>query len=209
MTSAVSVPVADDPLTHAQAIADTGLRVLPIKPGRKHPPMNSWQHAATTKPETLKAWWNGLYRGYGVGIALGDQPDGRHVFAIDIDRHGIDDGFDTLHELEQQHGPLPETVQSITGSDGAHLLYTAPEGVLVRNQQTNGNRIGPGVDVRGAGGQIVCAPTIHPDTGRRYCWEDGHAPWEHPIAVAPQWLIDLVAEYSGHTCPICGSNRTR
>jgi hypothetical protein len=205
VTDAVSVPVADDPLTHAQAIANTGLRVLPIKPGRKHPPMNSWQHAATTKTHTLQAWWNGLYRDYGVGIALGDQPDGRHIFAIDVDVHGDVDGFDTMAELEQ----LPDTVQSITGSGGAHLLFAAPPGVVVRNQQTNGNRIGPGVDVRGAGGQIVCAPTIHPDTGRRSCWDDGHAPWEHPIAVAPQWLIDLVAEYSGHTCPICGSNRTR
>jgi len=187
----------DEPPTidQARAIAATGLRVLPIKPGRKNPPMASWQNAASVEEKAINAWWNGLYRDHGIGIAMGPQPDGRNIFAIDIDTHDdMADGFVTLNELESKHGDLPETVTSITGSDGEHRLYRAPANAVIRNQQASGQRIGPGVDVRGDGGQIVVAPTIHPDTKRPYRWAAGLAPWEHPIANAPAWLLALVVD---------------
>jgi hypothetical protein len=148
--------------------------------------MNSWQHAATVDPKTIRNWFNGLYRGHGVGLAMGTQPDGRHLFAVDLDVHNAD-GFDTLHELEQRYGKLPTTPTSITGATGAHVLFTAPYVV------TNGaaGAVGPGIDIRGQGGQIVAAPSIHPN-GRAYDWEDGSAPWDIPIAPAPEWLLELV-----------------
>jgi hypothetical protein len=182
-------------IDQARAIAAAGLRVLPIKPGRKNPPMKSWQNAASIDEKAINAWWNGLYRDHGIGIAMGPQPDGRNIFAIDIDTHDEDaNGYDTITELEDTHGPLPDTVTSVTGSGGAHQLYAAPAGAIIRNQQSEGQRIGPGVDVRGDGGQIVVAPTIHPDTKRVYAWQQGRAPWEHPIADAPKWLLDMVTE---------------
>lgn len=198
-------------IDQARAIANAGLRVLPIKPGRKNPPMKSWQTAASVDDKAINAWWNGLYRDHGIGIAMGPQPDGRNVFAIDIDTHNEDaNGYDTITELEDTHGPLPDTVTSITGSGGAHQLYTAPVDAIIRNQQSDGQRIGPGVDVRGDGGQIVVAPTIHPDTHRAYQWQQGRAPWEHRIADAPKWLLDKVTERPRSAiCPSCGSHNTR
>jgi hypothetical protein len=188
--SAMSADLPGDmPIDHAIAYAAAGIRVLPIKPGQKRPPMNSWQHAATIDPKTIHNWWNGLYKDNGVGLAMGEQPDGRHLFALDIDEHDpAASGSDTLAELERIHGPLPDTVRSITGSGGAHHIFDA--GTV---DVTNGaaGAVGPGIDVRGAGGQIVVAPTIHPN-GNPYAWDAGCAPWERPIAAAPAWLLDLV-----------------
>ena len=184
----------DTPQTNALRLAAIGLRVLPIRPGGKSPPMKSWQHAATNNPSKVTAWYKGLYRDAGVGLALGDQPNGNHIFALDLDNHGDGDGADELADLEHHHGNLPDTWRSVTGSDGAHLIFTTPPGITVRNQQASGNRVSPNIDVRGQGGQIVVAPTIHPDTLNAYAWEHGYAPWEHTIAEAPPWLIKLVAE---------------
>lgn len=185
MMSAHVLPFDDTPLECALAYAQCGLRVLPIKPGEKRPPMQAWQDAATTDKATINNWFRGLYVDHGVGLAMGLQPDGRTIFAVDIDEHDpARSGSETVEHLERQHGPLPDTVRAITGAGGVHLVFAAPTEIR------NGN-IGDGVDIRGHGGQIVAFPSIHPTTGRRYEWEAGYAPWEHPIAEAPDWLIEL------------------
>jgi hypothetical protein len=56
--------------------------------------MTSWQHAATNNTQKIDNWYHGLYSKCGVGIALGTQPNGQHLFALDIDRHGHIDGHD-------------------------------------------------------------------------------------------------------------------
>lgn len=172
----------------ALVYAECGLRVLPIKPGTKRPPMREWVEAATADPGVITNWYTGMYADHGVGLAMGSQPDGRFVFALDVDEHDpAHSGSETLAELEGTQGSLPETVRSITGSAGLHLLFTAPAGVEVRN-----GIAGDGLDVRGEGGQIVVSPSVHPATGRSYEWEDSYAPWEREIAAAPGWLLDLV-----------------
>jgi hypothetical protein len=190
MTDLAVTPQPDTPLQHALALAACGLRVLPIRPGQKYPPMNSWQHAATCDPKIITNWFKGLYEGFGVGIAMGRQPDGRNLFALDIDRHdGAIDGWETFADLVGENAELPDTAQSLTGSGGMHLIFDGGNTVV-----TNGaaSQVGPGLDIRGEGGQIVVAPTTHPN-GRPYTWEDGYAPWEHEIAMAPDWLLELVA----------------
>jgi len=181
---------------HARAYGALGLRTLPIRVGGKAPPMKSWQHAATNDPAKIDAWYKGLYRDCGVGIALGDQPNGWHLFALDLDNHGdgTTTGEDELVDLEQTHGALPDTWRAITGSGGVHLIFRTPEGVTVRNQQATGNRVAPNIDVRGQGGQIVAAPTIHPETLNAYAWEHDYEPWSLQPAVAPDWLLDMVRE---------------
>ena len=189
-------------IDQAKAIAAAGLRVLPIKIGAKHPPMASWQTAATVEPAKIDNWWNGLYNKCGIGIALGPQPNGHNIFAIDLDRHDPQqDGIDALAKLETVHGKLPDTVTSDTGGNGRHLLFEAPPGAIIRNQQSGGNRIAPGIDIRGDGGQIVCSPTIHPESGKRYEWAPGRAPWQHKIAIAPAWLLERVTEPPAPTPP--------
>lgn len=177
-------------LDHALALARFGFRVLPIKPGLKHPPMNAWQNAATTDPVMIDSWWNGIYRNHGVGIATGHLDNGTAFFVLDIDDRETYSGSDTLHELEVTHGKLPDTITSITGSGSEHRFLRVPDGRRIPHNDQSGT-IGVGLDIRGIGGQVVVAPTIHPN-GRPYAWEHGRAPGRIDMAEAPAWFLDLL-----------------
>jgi len=176
---------------YAHLYAGVGLRVLPIRPGAKTPSLTAWTDAATTDPELIGEWWGGLYKGHGIGIALGQLPDGRWAFAIDIDgaSHGVD-GAATWHDLCATYPGhrTPDTVEAITGGGGRHLIYAAP--TEIRNG-TLGPK-GGGIDIRGKGGQILVEPTLHPD-GPAYCWVEGHEPWNMEIADAPGWVLAMLA----------------
>ena len=177
-------------LEAASCYVASGYRVLPIKPGEKRPPMTEWTKAATTDSATIVDWFapDGVYADHGIGLALGwqDTPYGeRCVFAIDLDEHDPEQsGARAWSKLIQEHGDPGETVTAATGGGGMHFLFAAES--HVRN-----GRIAPAVDVRGDGGQIVVAPTIH-QSGQPYEWIERHAPWEHELADAPDWLIELV-----------------
>jgi hypothetical protein len=91
-------------------------------------------------------------------------------------------------ELVVTHGPwLAPTVVARTGSDGQHILLEHP-GWKVPNSTQN---LGPGLDVRGDGGYIVVAPSLH-KSGNKYRRAPGHAPWERKLAGAPPWLLELL-----------------
>jgi hypothetical protein len=77
------------------------------------------------------------------------------LLVLDIDPdHG---GNETLAVLEAEHGPLPDTMEQITGSGGRHLLFKSP-GPEYGN--TIG-QVGRGIDSRGDGGYIIVAPSNH------------------------------------------------
>lgn len=175
-----------DALEAALAYAARGWRVIPIKAGGKHPPVPAWQDAATTDEQVIRSWFTGLYRGSGVGVATGEASG---VWVLDVDVSGDKRGDDTLADLCDSYGDLPDTVASITGSGGRHYFFAWPAGVDLRNNQSG--KLGEGLDVRANGGQVVVAPSIHPN-GRRYEWEDGHAPGEIELAPAPGWLLALL-----------------
>jgi hypothetical protein len=166
-----------DVLSAALEYAARGWRVIPIKPGAKHPPIPQWQNEATTDPATITAWWSGSYAGHGVGIATGP---GSGVFVLDVD------DMDALADLEAKYDKLPDTLTSLTGSGGAHLVFRWPDDVDIRNDQSG--RIAEGIDVRGDGGQIVAPPSVHPN-GSPYCWDLD----TDEVAGAPAWLLELVA----------------
>jgi hypothetical protein len=102
---------------------------------------------------------------------------GRGLFVLDIDRYkpGC-----TWPDLE---GRLPETLTAETGSGGLHLVFRTDRQIPTRPMPGQ-----VGIDVRGDGGQIVVAPSVHPDTGRAYRWLNDIEP-----ANAPGWLEDLIA----------------
>jgi hypothetical protein len=187
-------------LEYARAYAALGLRVMPIEPGKKYPAgIGKWQDAATTDEATITNWWTNLYRGHGIGLALGELPDGRWAFAVDIDgaSHGVD-GASTWQELCSAYPghPPADTVEATTGGGGRHLIYAAP--TEVRN-----GILGPqggGIDIRGHGGQILVEPSIHPN-GHPYSWADGHEPWNMEIADAPPWLVDMLEQPEPERAP--------
>lgn len=164
--------------------AKRGWHVVPILKGEKRPVMDAWQDEATTDEGIIERWWKNP-RVQGVGIVTGPKSG---LFVLDVD---VDDGKwgdETLQDLEAKHGQLPETLEVITGSGGRHYYFRWPEGVDVRN---SAGQLGPGLDIRGQGGQVIAPGSIHPKHQATYEWEGGITPDDIPVAHAPQWLLDL------------------
>jgi hypothetical protein len=142
-------------------------------PRSKHPAFPGGFKNATTNPATIRRWW--LARpDYNIGIATG-VASGVWVFDVDGDA-----GATSLALLEAEHGPLPDTLISVT-ADGCHFWfrYTSPVSCSADN------RIGRGLHVRGDGGYAMAPPSVHPD-GPVYRWMNGRSP-----AIAPDWLVGL------------------
>ena len=180
-------PEQPDMLTEALELAATGFHIVPIQPGKKHPAMKAWQNAATRNADTIRNWWTGLYRNHGIGIATGY--DG--LFVIDLDMHGDTNGIQTWIDLCDQHPELNmDTVMAVTGTGGMHIYFRAPEGTEIRNDA--GRRLGPGIDIRGIGGQVLAPPTLHPNR-IPYAWIEGHTPHDKTVVDAHPILLQLIA----------------
>jgi len=130
---------------------------------------------ATTDPAAITNWPAGA----NIGLRTGP------LAVLDVDHRY--DGGDTLTELASQHGRLPETVSYTTGG-GEHLYFVTHRRILC-----SAGKLGRGLDVRACGGYVVAPPSVHPDSGRRYTWDND--PDEVALAPQPDWLEYLVAEH--------------
>lgn len=134
---------------------------------------------ATKDPDTIREWWAN-HADANIGVPTG-HASGFWVLDVDVQH----DGPHSLRELEDEHGKLPDTVQSITGQGGTHLLFRA-NGRCPHNSES---KIAHGIDARGEGGYIVVPPSVHPKTRKVYEWEVSSRPGEIPFADAPGWLL--------------------
>lgn len=194
------------PLDFALEYAARGWRVHPIEPGRKRPSSNEWQINATTDVARITKYYT-LNPTHGVCIVTG-QESGLFVLDIDPDH----EGDDSLRSLEAKYGELPDTVESITGGDGRHLFFKWPAEGEIRNSASGA--LGVGIDVRGTGGQVVVAPSVHgtrecrrcqagePCADQPYRWEVMHDPLDGvAVADAPAWLLELLQRPVGAAEP--------
>lgn len=170
----------------AQAYASAGIAVFPLMPKDKRPYGGTpGLHGATKDPALVMAWFEGkvalpmkpdaadkapVFAGIlaNIGIATGEVSG---FWVLDIDGP---EGAAALAALEARHGPLPPTVEQSTGK-GRHICFAWPAAGTIgdRTVRNSASKIGPGIDVRGDGGYIVAAPSIHP-SGRLYEW--AHTP---------------------------------
>ncbi len=135
----------------------------------KHPRTAHGVHDASRRPEQVRRWW-ATWPDANVAVATG------HLVVVDVDG---EQGHAALVALQTRHGrALPATPWAQTAR-GRHLYFLAP-GLDIPNSS---GRIGPGVDVRGAGGYVVAPPSRHA-SGRRYRWHGLHG----GIAMLPHWL---------------------
>ena len=149
----------------------------------KHPVPPQWQRAIFDA-DRLSSFWDDN-KDYNVGLVTGSRTN---LVALDIDagKHG----YESLRELEDKYGLLPETVTAATGGGGRHYLFQYPEGITI---PTKGN-IMAGLDVRGEGGQIVAPPSYHDAGKRRYSWLPGLNPHALTPVPMPDWLVRLLEE---------------
>lgn len=162
--------------------AGMGMAVFPLKAKGKDPLTAHGVKDATTNFNTIKKWW-AKYPNANIGIACGAASGGLLVVDLDEKENGIS-GRDTLHNWERENGQLPETVQSITGKGGAHLLFR------IDHPEKNKVNLLDGVDIRSDNGYIVAPPSIHPN-GNRYEWE--YDPEEYDIAEGNETLFKLLS----------------
>ncbi len=137
---------------------------------------------ATTDEALIRSWFRPQST---LNLAIACGASGLTV--LDVDTRDGKVGDEELGLLERGHSSLPHTPRAITGSGGLHYLFRAP------NQKL---RNGPlrrctNVEMKAAGGYVLAAPSIHPDTLREYAWDVGALPSETTLAEMPEWLIDL------------------
>jgi hypothetical protein len=164
--------------------------VFPVVPGRKNPLSSNGFKDATRNIEQINEWWIKTPNA-NIGVPTG-KINGFFVLDVDIkrDKNGliIKNGFETLEHLTDQYGKLPDTVIQISGSgEGNHHLFKYREGIK------SDVDILPGLDIRGDGGHIVAAPSIH-ESGSKYEWELSSRPEDTEIAEAPEWLMKLIQQ---------------
>ena len=163
----------DRELLHGCMLAvGMGLRIFPVfgvvdgkctcgdprcrVPG-KHP-MVRWRNVATKDRAIIKRWCD-RYPEMNVGACTGHG-----VVVIDCDpRHG-----GNASQLS-----LPPTLEALTGSGGSHHFFWG-------DSHNSAGVIAPGIDVRGEGGYVVIAPSLHV-SGKSYSWVDS----SHPMVKLP------------------------
>jgi hypothetical protein len=155
----------------------------------KHPRIKDPFRKASTDLNQLFTWaekWPGCNWGMPT-----DRQSG--IIVIDVDAHH--DGNNSLRAMEKQLGPLPKTVQSLTGNGGSHLFFKQPKQVNVKNSIS---AVGVGIDVRGDSGFIVLLGNVH-RSGRRYVWEREHTPGRVEVAELPgAWLNRILGAAKEH-----------
>lgn len=170
----------------AKEYAWAGMFVVPLAKGSKALPRRehnvNYGHASNSS-KTISKWFHpekGKFAGYNIGIATGRTGG---VFVVDIDAKGEVNGFETLEELEAEHGELPEGPVQQTPNGGEHRIFLWQD-----NAASSTGKIGPGIDTRGGEeaqckGHIVAFPSTV--KGQRYEWVRGG-----PVPLIPRWVME-------------------
>lgn len=170
--------------THMEKIVEWALRyheagwtVIPIgwdevKKGWKKP-LIKWkerQISQRTTAEEIQCWWKEWSHAR-IGIVTGSISG---IVAVDIDpkNGGKTEG---LH--------LPPTLVANTGGGGWHYIYKHPKSLVIPNSTDWPKK---GVDIRGDGGFIVVAPSLHA-SGKEYEWAQDFD--TECISECPDWLL--------------------
>lgn len=161
-----------------------GWPVFPLRPGTKEPFAQLGVYKATCDAAQVGQWWR-RWPEANIGLHCG----GVGVLAFDLDTYKDCYAGGRILSYEDQ-----ETVTSLTGGGGTHLLYGMPPGARFGNGTGS---LPDGIDIRGWGGYIVLPPSVHP-SGNLYRWELGYGPHEIPIRPMPAQLVDLLSR-SGAT----------
>lgn len=152
-------------------------RTLPL--AGKRPLLPDWPNVVATR-ELVDEWWLRRWPRANVGVRTGGG-----LIALDVDRRA--GGHEALAQLEDRHGKLPVTCEVATGGGGQHYYFRATGPVASVD-------LAPGLELKAEGRQVVAPPSVHPDTGRLYCWQPGRPFEPSAIAPLPAWLLPEARE---------------
>lgn len=185
----------NDLMKEAKRYAERGWQVFPLHSARggrcsckradctsvgKHPRTRSGMKEATTDLAKIQEWWQS-WPDANIGIRTGRESG---IVVVDLDNGDDKRGEANFKRLAASEGEAVTTLAARTGR-GRHLFFQYPN-FTVKN---SAGSIAAGVDMRGDGGYVVAAPSIH-QTGTQYAWENS----EQAIAELPDWLQARMAE---------------
>lgn len=198
-------PVADvtrvDLLRAALRLAERGYYVFPVHSIRagsvcscgspqcgragKHPRTREGFKEATLDRTEITKWW---LETPDANIGLVPWPSG--LIILDIDpRNG---GTESLLDLEQKYGTLPDTARVFTGGGGLHIYFTLPTGI----DKVPSRVLRPGVELKAMGGYVLAPPSSHlavwlgaagSACGPGYAWDGALG---DQMVDAPFWLCE-------------------
>lgn len=145
------------------------------KPG-KHPRTFNGLDDASNDPEQIRKWW-GKWPNANIGVNCGMSG------ILMVDRDSYKDNY-RGQDLELDEN----TVTAISGGGGGHLYYCMEPDDPFGNS-TKG--LPAGVDIRGHGGLVIAAPSLH-ESGNLYQWELDYSPWDIPLAPIPPLLREIL-----------------
>jgi hypothetical protein len=163
----------------------------------KHPRTAHGLKDGTVEEATIRSWWQ-RWPQANVGVVTGPESG---IWMLGPDGEA---GIEALAGLEGKNGPLPATPRERSGSGGRHYVFAWPAEGTVSNRK---NHLGLPIDIRGAGGYFVAAPSAN---GR------GAYAWEVPLdevepQSAPEWVLAWVRDdgKAKHAPPPGGGKRFR
>ncbi|MEI6502975.1 MAG: bifunctional DNA primase/polymerase, partial [Armatimonadota bacterium] len=142
----------------------------------KHPRTQYGATNATANTTTIRKWWK-------------QWPDANVAIAtagfLVVDTDG------PTAELVIAGHDLPPSPTAVTDK-GRHRYFIDTAGTATNKVRIAlaGVILPDQVDIRGTGGCVVAAPSLHA-SGRVYAWAPGLSPFDLAAPPAPQWLYDL------------------
>jgi hypothetical protein len=167
-------------LDFALSYAREGFAVFPCKSRGKEPLTQHGFKDATRDEVQIRRWWT-KRPDANIGLATGRE---HGIIVIDVD--GLE-GEKWLALLEEKFGKLPSTSRAKTGN-GMHFFFALPDG-----RGPVPSSAADGLDIRGDGGYVIAAPSVHPN-GKTYEWDEKSA---QQFAEAAEWLLDFARDRNG------------
>jgi hypothetical protein len=149
------------------------LALVKLVPYTKRPAERGWATCSPPSPEQVKRW---LADGYGVGLRLGRQPDGRFLIAVDVDSP---EGARWLFE----QGGVP-VCPAIKSARGHKYILSLPFAISYCQPAR-------GVEILGQGHQVALPSPYAPDD--RF--------WAIPLSEVPdipaphEWLVKILRRH--------------
>lgn len=124
------------------------------KQAGKHPMRKQWTQGAALGTADVHSIWMEESPRANVGIRTGVISG---FWVLDVDPEA--GGLESLAKLVEHTGPL-DTYTVATGGDGLHFWWACPDFPVTNGSNREIKRLfGPGLDIRGDGGQVVAPPS--------------------------------------------------
>jgi hypothetical protein len=178
-----SLPHITPPSTSLDAgryyVSELAWSVFPTR-GKQPIPRSHGHRDATTRLDRLERWYT-KHSEDNVAVATGMRSG---VVVLDVDAGEGRVGVESLEQLIDEIGLLPETVTQRTPRGGLHYFFAPPrDGQAV---PCSASRLGKDLDIRGDGGYVLLPPSRV--DGKPYEWIN--SPADVPLAEMPPELLE-------------------